>query len=316
MSSAFPNRGVGRLTRVYPRTRFSAERFFRGCRHFFMFRPPSLLTSQIVPTAARTAAGQLRLLRPSRTCFVTSACIGYACRPNTGNWRHRDFHPARFAALSAAPPYPTLRVQPHDCPRMARGQDGSLRLSCMTLTFTTPRRFIPTLSAPEWVLTTQGANQLAYFLGHARSPRPAASDLPGPEQTKALPVPADDGRGFEDKNAGLSIVPDCAQPSPQEPIRRGQFRSLDGALQNPELMAKCEDLELKCRTAPKGSEKRGQKSGQNVPEGESKGKGQLPAYQSNRSLREPQLAAMSASLVMRDRPIDSKPCSRPRHASI
>ena len=142
-------------------------------------------------------------------------------------------------------------------------------------------------SAPEWVLTTHGANQLAYFLGHARSPRPAASDLPGPEQTKALPVPADDGRGFDDKDAGLPIVPDCAQPSPQEPIRRGQFRSLDRALQNAELMAKGEDLELKRRTAPKGSEKRGQKSGQNVPEGESKGKGQLPAYQSNRSLREP-----------------------------
>src|SRR5215468_5257711 len=128
-------------------------------------------------------------------------------------------------------------------------------------------------SAPEWVLTTQGANQLAYFLGHARSPRPAASDLPGPEQTKALPVPADDGRGFDDKDAGLPIVPDCAQPSPQEPIRRAQFGSLDGALQNAELMAKGEDLELKRRTAPKGSEKRGQKSGQNVPEGESKGKG-------------------------------------------
>jgi hypothetical protein len=53
---------------------------------------------------AHTAAGQLRLLRPSRTCFVTSACIGYASRPNTGNWRHGDSHPARFAALSAAPP--------------------------------------------------------------------------------------------------------------------------------------------------------------------------------------------------------------------
>ena len=45
---------------------------FRGCRHFFMFRPPSLLASQIVPTAAHTATGQLRLLRPSKTCFVTS----------------------------------------------------------------------------------------------------------------------------------------------------------------------------------------------------------------------------------------------------
>jgi hypothetical protein len=33
-------------------------------------------------------------------------------------------------------------------PSHGSGQDGSLRLSCMTLTFTTPRRFIPTLSAP------------------------------------------------------------------------------------------------------------------------------------------------------------------------
>src|SRR6516162_6769088 len=41
---------------------------------------------QVVPTAARTAAGQPGLLRPGRTCFVTSACTGYANRPNSGNW--------------------------------------------------------------------------------------------------------------------------------------------------------------------------------------------------------------------------------------
>src|SRR5258706_9786025 len=28
---------------------------FRGCRHFFMFRPPSLLVSQVVPAAQRAA---------------------------------------------------------------------------------------------------------------------------------------------------------------------------------------------------------------------------------------------------------------------
>ena len=67
-----------------------------------MFRPPSLLASQIVPTAAHIAAEQLRLLRPSRACFVTShASDMLAAR--IGNWRHGDSHPARFAALSAAP---------------------------------------------------------------------------------------------------------------------------------------------------------------------------------------------------------------------
>src|SRR5713226_2009750 len=45
-----------------------------------------------------------------------------------------------------------LPVQRFKCvltarPHMARGQDGSLLLSCMTLSFTTSRRFIPTLSS-------------------------------------------------------------------------------------------------------------------------------------------------------------------------
>src|SRR6202051_2493078 len=54
-------------------------------------------------------------------------------------------------------PCPTLQVRPRDRPRMARGQDGSLLLSCMTLTFTTPRRFIPTLSSLQSCPTMQPA---------------------------------------------------------------------------------------------------------------------------------------------------------------
>src|ERR1700730_17876740 len=68
-----------------------------------MFRPPSLLAPRIVPTAANTAAGQLGLLRPGLSCFVAAARPGYANRPNTGNWRYGDLHPARLSALSAAP---------------------------------------------------------------------------------------------------------------------------------------------------------------------------------------------------------------------
>ena len=63
-----------------PAKRLSSGREFRSCRHFVMFRPPSLLALQVVPTAARTATGQPGLLGPSRTCFVASACIGYASR--------------------------------------------------------------------------------------------------------------------------------------------------------------------------------------------------------------------------------------------
>ena len=63
----------------YPRTRFSAVRF-RGChRTVLTFKPPSLLVSQIAPTATHFA-GRPRLLLPGRTCFVTSARTGYAIR--------------------------------------------------------------------------------------------------------------------------------------------------------------------------------------------------------------------------------------------
>ena len=83
-----------------------------------------------------------------------------------------------------------------------------------------------------------------------------------PRTAKALPVPTDDGRRFDDKDAGLPVFPDGAKPSPQESIRRSQFRSLAGALENAELMAESEDLELKRRAAPEGSEKRSQESRQ------------------------------------------------------
>jgi hypothetical protein len=48
-------------------------------------------------------------------------------------------------------------------------------------------------SAPEWVFTTHGPNQRAHLFRHGRPPRLTVSDLPGPEQAKALPVPADGG---------------------------------------------------------------------------------------------------------------------------
>src|SRR5215472_2171657 len=151
----------------------------------------------------------------------------------------------------------------------------------------------------KWVLTTHGANQLAHLLRHARPPRLTLSDPPRPEQAKAFAVPADDGRGFDDKDAGLPVVPDGAEPSPEQPIRRCQFRSLDGALQNAELMAECEDLELKRRTAPEGSEKRGQKSGQYLPERESKEERQLPVDQSDRIFREPQVILFHQAVEQR-----------------
>ena len=150
--SAFPRSRVGSASRVCPRITISRGVAFRGCRYFVMFRPPSLLAPQIVPTAANTAAGQPGLLRPSRTRFVASPRIGYANRPNTGNWRYGDLHPARLSALSAAPStmprfqspprrtqhadfplYAHLPASPQEC-EGALGHDGwSSCRSCRTL---------------------------------------------------------------------------------------------------------------------------------------------------------------------------------------
>jgi hypothetical protein len=80
MSSAFPKTLMGRLpvgsaNATFPRASC------RGCRHSFMFRPLSLLASQIAPTAASFPTGQPRLLHPGISCFVASARSGYAIRP-------------------------------------------------------------------------------------------------------------------------------------------------------------------------------------------------------------------------------------------
>ena len=109
VSSAFPTAKVGRLSASLPANYDFSQEASRGCRYSLMFRPPSLLAPQIVPTAAYTAAGQPGLLRPSRTRFVTSPRIGYANRPTTGNWRYgRDRDTARATlgqglAVSAFP---------------------------------------------------------------------------------------------------------------------------------------------------------------------------------------------------------------------
>ena len=77
-SSAFPIIRLGRLPASFREHDFPRVGF-RGCSYFVMFRPPSLLASQIVPTAASSPAGQPRLftseqnvrryLRTHRTCY-------------------------------------------------------------------------------------------------------------------------------------------------------------------------------------------------------------------------------------------------------
>ena len=52
-----PQDTMGRLPASVPRITTSRRVVFRGCRYFVMFRPPSLLAPQIVPTAALLPQG-------------------------------------------------------------------------------------------------------------------------------------------------------------------------------------------------------------------------------------------------------------------
>ncbi len=78
---------------------------FRGCSHSLMFRPPVLLATQIVPTAA--FAGQPWLLLPRISRFVTSPSRGYASRPNratdgVGTFTPLDSQPCRLLPQAGA----------------------------------------------------------------------------------------------------------------------------------------------------------------------------------------------------------------------
>ena len=78
----------------------------------------------------------------------------------------------------------------------------------------------------------------------------AATNLPVPKQAEGVAMPADKGGGLHDGQSRLPTTPNRAQPSPQEPVSDGQFRTFDGALEDTDLMAQGEHLELKRSSAP------------------------------------------------------------------
>ena len=100
VSSAFPKQRVGRLPAFVLRTT-SRRPVFRGCRYFVMFRPPSLLTPQIVPTAANTPQGSRgfyirahRALLPPHAPDMLTARI--QAIDGTGTFTLPDFQPCRL----------------------------------------------------------------------------------------------------------------------------------------------------------------------------------------------------------------------------
>jgi hypothetical protein len=143
-------------------------------------------------------------------------------------------------------------------------------------------------SAPERIFTTQSANQIADLLRHHKPSRLSPSNLPSPEQAKAFPVPADHRRRLDEEERGPPVVPDLAEPGPQEAIGWGEFRPLPRALQNTELMTKGEDFQLQGRTASERGGNRRKERRQERAKRKPKEERQTPTYQVHRSLREPQ----------------------------
>src|SRR5947209_19847876 len=115
MSSAFPKQRMGRLPHFVPRITTSRRSVFRGCRYSFMFRPPSLLSPQIVPTAAATTAEQpgiyvrayRALLPPHAPDMLT---VRTQAIDGTGTFTLSDSQPCRLLT-SLHRHYPASSVQ-------------------------------------------------------------------------------------------------------------------------------------------------------------------------------------------------------------
>jgi hypothetical protein len=104
VSSAFPKQRLGRLPASVLRLTTSRRPVFRGCRYSLMFRPPSLLTPQIVPTAAILPQGSRgfyvrayrALLPPHAPDMLT---VRIQAIDGTGTFTLSDSQPCRLLTL-------------------------------------------------------------------------------------------------------------------------------------------------------------------------------------------------------------------------
>ena len=91
----------GRLSRICPSKRFLDGSLFRDCSHFFMFRPPGLLTPRSFPPQRLIASGRpgllseqnmLRFLRMHRTLLT----IRIQAIDGVGTYTPQDLQPCRL----------------------------------------------------------------------------------------------------------------------------------------------------------------------------------------------------------------------------
>ena len=97
----------------FPMQRLQHGAISRGCRHSFMFRPPSLLATQIAPTDTTLPYGRRGVyFRTSKSSFPPSPSDMLTVR--IGQLTAGDFHPIRLTALSAVPMAHSVNTEPID----------------------------------------------------------------------------------------------------------------------------------------------------------------------------------------------------------
>ena len=84
VSSAFPNKGVGRLP-AFTRERDFSRSVLSELQTFLYVQASKFAHLPDRSYRCAYCAGQPRFLHPGISCFVASARTGYASRPNTGN---------------------------------------------------------------------------------------------------------------------------------------------------------------------------------------------------------------------------------------
>jgi hypothetical protein len=138
-----PQQGCGSASPLLSANTIFHGAYFRGCRHSLMFKPPTLHTSQIVPTPARyrRRAAEAFYIRAKHASLPPHASDMLAARVQaiggTGTLTPQDSQPCRLL-----PPV-NASAPPCEVHRMTRGHCGSLTLQCMTLFIHDPTPVYP-----------------------------------------------------------------------------------------------------------------------------------------------------------------------------
>jgi hypothetical protein len=99
--------------------------------------------------------------------------------------------------------------------------------------------------APQkWVLPTHSTDEFADIFGHRSTSWFAAPGFPGPERTKSLPVPADDGFRPYGRQRLAPARPKAGKDDPEQAVERLQPQPSPFPLQNCHLLAQGEVFQV------------------------------------------------------------------------